>query len=147
MCLSYTSRLAALAETSTRSHRNQRKRKIQIRAVAESPAEPLGRTSAIPAGGFLDRFRFWTFVGAPPGEIISPRIITISLRVRFVQQVIKTCKFRQLTTKSLCDILFIHRRSGAAEGQKIGFGQMSEGGMSLYRTHVCDIVRSSKRAN
>ena len=63
----------------------KRKRKIQSRAVAESPAEPLGRTSAITLGGFLDRFRFWPFVGAPPGEIISPRVITVSLRGRFVQ--------------------------------------------------------------
>ena len=75
----------------------KRKTRIQSRAVAESPAEPLGRTSAITLGGFLDRFRFWTFVGAPLGEIVSPRIITVSLRVRFVQQVIKTCKFRRLT--------------------------------------------------
>jgi len=60
---------------------NKRKRKIQSRAVAESPAEPLGRTSASTLGGFLDRFRFGPFVGVPPGEIISPRIMPVSLRV------------------------------------------------------------------
>jgi hypothetical protein len=91
----------------------KRKRKIQSRAVAESPAEPLGRTSAITLGGFLDRFRFWAFVEAPPCGIVSPRIITVSLRVRFVQQVIKTCKFRQLTFQFPYAILFM--RHGSCE--------------------------------
>jgi len=52
----------------------KRKTGIQSRAVAESPAEPLGRTSASTLGSFLDRFRFWPFVEAPPGEIVSPRV-------------------------------------------------------------------------
>ena len=63
----------------------KRKTKIQSRAVAESPAEPLGRTSASTLGGFLDRFRFWTFVVAPPCEIVSPRFMPVSFRVRLVQ--------------------------------------------------------------
>ena len=92
-----TSRLATLAETSTRQHRKQAKRKIQSRAVAESPAEPLGRTSASTLGSFLDRFRFWPFVGAPPCGIVSPRIITVSLRVRSVRTIIKSGQPRKLT--------------------------------------------------
>ena len=97
VCLSYTSRLAALAETSTRRSATKRKTAVQSRAVAESPAEPLGRTSAITLGGFLDSFRFWPFVGAPPCGIVSPRISTISLRVRFVRTIIKSGQPRQLT--------------------------------------------------
>lgn len=93
----YKSARLRLAETSTRPHRNQRKRKIPSREVAESPAEPLGRTSAITLGGFLDRFRFWPFAGAPSGEIVSLRIITISLRVWFGKKIIKTRQLRKLT--------------------------------------------------
>ena len=76
---------------------NKRKRKIQSRAVAESPAEPLGRTSAITLGGFLDRFRFWTFVGAPPCGIVSPRIIIVRPREKTIQLIIKTRQARKLT--------------------------------------------------
>ena len=87
---------------------NKRKRKIQSRAVAESPAEPLGRTSAITLGGFLDRFSFWTFVEAPLCEIVSPRIITVRPREKTVQLIIITRQPRQLTFQFSCAILFMH---------------------------------------
>ena len=51
---------------------SKRKRKIQSRAVAESPAEPLGRTSAITLGGFLDRFRFWAVCWSAAGGDRQP---------------------------------------------------------------------------
>ena len=49
------------------------------------PLSRLGVRPLYPLGGVLDIFRFWPFVVPPPGEIVSPRIITISFRLRFIQ--------------------------------------------------------------
>ena len=49
-----TSRLATLAEPSTRHGTTKRKKENPKPSGAESSAKPLGRSSALTLGGFLD---------------------------------------------------------------------------------------------
>ena len=75
----------ARADDLTRRRSNKRPKTKSIQKAAERDR---GRTPKRLSGRLRDRsaldFSF-SFVGAPSGEIVSPRISTISLRGRFVQ--------------------------------------------------------------
>ena len=84
-----TSRLATLAETSTRPTKEQKA--PHSRTVAESPAEPLGRSLAIPVGEILvcilfvifKMIAFYTRVLPPPR--IRGFFIFVTVKIIFVK--------------------------------------------------------------